>query len=90
MFKYTTNTLKKIEELFKELSYTVRYEKGSFQAGYCVLEHKKVVVVNRYFDTEGRINSLIEILTQLKIDKENLTEAGAAMLEQALAQTVKS
>ena len=35
---YTKHTLQKIEDLFKELDYAVRYEKGSFHSGYCLVE----------------------------------------------------
>ena len=60
--------LQELEELFVELDYKVRYEKGNFQSGYCIVENAKVVVINKFFDTEGRIDSLLEILSQLRID----------------------
>jgi hypothetical protein len=47
-FKYTPNTLKKLEQLFEEMSYIIRYEKGNFNSGYCLLEEKKIVVINRF------------------------------------------
>ena len=49
-FKYTPNSLKKIEHIFDEAGYIVRYEKGTFASGFCVLEHKKVVVVNKFLN----------------------------------------
>jgi hypothetical protein len=64
--KYTQTTLNKIETLIEESGYIVRYERGSFQSGFCILEDKKVVV-------EGRINTLIDLIPQLKIDTELLT-----------------
>ncbi len=72
-FKYTPNTLKKLEELFEEARYTVRFEKGHFNSGYCVLEEKKVVVVNKFFNVEGRINALLEILQGININEEELS-----------------
>lgn len=71
-FKYSNHTLKKIESLFKEADYIVRYEKGRFNSGYCVLEEKKVIVVNKFFDTEARINTLVDILAQLEINESAL------------------
>ncbi len=65
MIKYTTHFLKKIETLFGELQYVVRYEKGNFNSGYCIVEDRKIAVVNRFFDTEGRINVLIDILQRV-------------------------
>lgn len=75
MFKYTKTTLQKIETIFEELDYKVRYEKGSFKSGYCLVENKNIAVVNRFFDTEGRINVLLEILSSFEgIDETIFTE----------------
>jgi len=74
MLKYTKYLLEKIEHLFSELGYSIRYERGSFQSGYCVVHQQKVAVVNKFFDTEARINTLLEILEGLDFDPESLSE----------------
>lgn len=76
MFKYTKTTLQKLETVFGEVGYKIRYEKGSFQSGYCMVENRKIAVINRFFDTEARINTLLEILSTIKedLDEESLTE----------------
>ena len=71
--KYTQTTLNKVEALIEEAGYIVRYERGSFQSGFCILEDRKVVVLNKFLQLEGRINTLIELSPQLKIDAETLT-----------------
>jgi hypothetical protein len=71
--KYTQTTLDKIERILDEAGYIVRYERGTFQSGYCILEQRKVVVLNRFLPMEGRINTLIDIIPQLKITPEALT-----------------
>jgi len=75
MFKYTKTTLQKLETIFKELEYSVRYERGNFQSGYCIVENRKIAVVNKFFDTEARINCLIEILATLEYNVADFTEA---------------
>jgi hypothetical protein len=77
MGKYTKHTLKKIEELFKEMEYTIRYEKGNFQSGYCVVKDQRVAVINKFFDTDARVNTLAEILRTLEVDESSLSENGA-------------
>ena len=77
MFKYTKHTLKKIEELFGEIDYTIRYERGNFQSGYCLVENKRIAVINKFYDTEARINCLLEILSTQEVDPTNLTDKGA-------------
>ena len=80
MMKYTRNNLKKIEEVFDELEYTIRYERGNFQSGYCIVDDKKVVVINKFYDVESRINCLIEILDQLEFDENQLSDNSQKVL----------
>ena len=79
--KYTQTTLDKIEKLIEEAGYIVRYERGNFQSGYCILEAKKVVVLNKFLQMEGRINTLLDIIPQLKINPEALTPATRKVYE---------
>jgi len=72
--KYTQSTLDKLEEIPQQAGYVLRYERGTFQSGYCILESKKVVVLNKFLQTEGRINTLIDLIPQLDIDTDILTE----------------
>ena len=65
--KYTQSTLDKLEKIVGEAGYVIRYERGTFQSGYCILEQKKVVVLNKFLQTEGRINTLIDLIPQLDI-----------------------
>jgi hypothetical protein len=71
--KYTQHTLDKLEKILEESEYVIRYERGTFQSGYCILEEKKVVVLNKFLQTEGRINTIIDIIPQLKINTALLT-----------------
>ncbi len=79
MIRYSRTNLKKLETLFKELEYTVRYEKGNFQSGYCVVEDRRIAVINKFYDVEGRMNCLLEILSQ-----QNATPYLADMTEPSL------
>jgi hypothetical protein len=72
-FKYTPNTLKKLEQLYEEARYIIRYEKGNFNSGYCILEDKRVVVINKFLAIEGRINALVEILPSINVNEEELS-----------------
>ncbi len=71
--KYTQTTLNKIETLIDEAGYIIRYERGSFQSGFCILEDRKVVVLNKFLQLEGRINTLIDLIPQLNVSAESLT-----------------
>lgn len=81
--RYTQTTLKKLEDVFNELDYTVRYEKGNFQSGYCLVENRRIAVVNKFFDTEARINCLLEILYNTGFDLETLSEASREFVQKS-------
>jgi hypothetical protein len=72
--KYTKNFLDKLENLFAASEYILRYEKGNFKSGYCVLKENKVVIVNKYFPLEGKINALIDILNELNFNPQDFKE----------------
>lgn len=79
--RYTQTTLKKLEGVFNELDYTVRYEKGNFQSGYCLVENRRIAVVNKFFDTEARINCLLDILSNIEFDPTLLSEASKELIQ---------
>ena len=79
--KYNATTLDKIEKLLHETGYVIRYERGNFQSGYCILEEKKVLVLNKFLPVEGRINTLIDIIPQLTINPENLPAESKKVFE---------
>lgn len=84
--KYSNQYLHKLEDLMAETNYTLRYERGNFKSGYCILNSDKVAVVNKYFSREGKINCLIDIIKSIEIDKEQLSEKNQSLYLE-LAQT---
>lgn len=84
--KYTQTTLDKIEKVLDEMEYIVRYERGTFQSGYCILEQRKVVVLNKYLQMEGRINTLIDIIPQLNFNPDLFTPETRKIYDEILAK----
>lgn len=82
--KFTQHNLDKIERVIEEGGYVIRYERGTFQSGYCILQDRKVVVLNKFFQTEGRINTLIDLLPQLDINFDALTHESQKLYEELL------
>jgi hypothetical protein len=85
--KYTQNTLDKLHSIPEQAGYILRYERGNFQSGYCILESKKVIVLNKFLQTEGRINTLLELIPQLEIDPILLPEDLRKLYEEARNQS---
>ena len=84
--KYTKQFLSKLEDIFAESDYVLRYEKGNFKSGYCVLKDTKIAIVNKYYTTEGKINCLIDILKNIDLDRNSMSEKNANLLVE-LSQT---
>ena len=82
--KFTQSYLDKLEDVLGESDYTVRYERGTFQSGWCLLEQKKIVVLNKFLDVEGRINTLLDLIPQVQINFDKLTLESQKLYQQIL------
>ena len=85
--KYTESTLDKLQKIAEQAGYVLRYERGTFQSGYCILENKKVVVLNKFLQTEGRINTLIELIPQLEVNTDLLSEESKKIYMDVVSKT---
>ena len=83
--KYTQSTADKLEKVLEESGYVLRYERGTFQSGYCILEQKKVVVLNKFLQLEGRINTLIDLIPQLQLSVDNLSPDSRKSYDEIMA-----
>jgi hypothetical protein len=85
--KYTKHFLDKLEDLFASSDYILRYEKGNFKSGYCVLKETKIVIVNKYYTLEGKINALIDIIKELGFSPKDFSDKKLQDLISELQQT---
>ncbi|WP_121201285.1 hypothetical protein [Mucilaginibacter gracilis] len=81
-FPLTQHTLEKLEMLLKTTGYRVRYEKGNFKTGACMLLSSRIVVINKFSNLESKIQSIIELLSELEIDSKLLDDKQTAFLHQ--------
>ena len=84
--RYNPATLEKIEKLVDEAGYIIRYERGTFQSGFCILEQRKVVVLNKFLQTEGRINTLIDLVPLLEMKPDHLSADSRKMYEEVMGR----
>jgi len=82
MLTLTTHTLEKLELLLKSAGYRVRYEKGNFKTGACMLLSSKVIVVNKFSNLESKIHAMTELIRELDIDLNLLDDKQTALLQQ--------
>jgi len=89
MIKYTNQFLTKLEDLIAESDYILRYEKGNFKSGYCLLKEQKIMIVNKFFTMEGKINALLDILKNLELDTTRFSEKSLKLYEELVQAEVK-
>lgn len=82
MLTPTQHTLDKLEVLLKSTGYKVRYEKGNFKTGACLLQSSRMIVVNKFSNLESKIQSIAELIRQLEIDDKQLDDKQLAFLNQ--------
>jgi len=56
-----------MEEIAKKSGFIVRWDKGLFQGGSCILEGNKLIVLNRHHPTEVHIGVLARALKDVSL-----------------------
>lgn len=74
MIALTQSSLDKLEILFKEQGYRLRFEKGSFRTGACMLQNSKVIVVNKFSSVDMKVQSLLQLLQTIPIEESLLSD----------------
>ena len=68
--------------LLRSAGYKVRYEKGNFKTGACLLLDSQVVVVNKFSNLESKIYALARLIRELELDYKLLDEKQITYLQQ--------
>lgn len=70
-----------LKDVFETLGYKLRFEKGHFNAGLCVVHDKKVIVINKFFDEETQLQTLQSIFEQIEFDQSKLNQQQLDLLK---------
>lgn len=60
--------LDELKEIALQKGIKVRFEKGDFNGGYCILKSEKVIVINKMAQTQRKLIILVEALKEIGID----------------------
>lgn len=82
--KLTQSNVDKLQDILTQSEYVVRFERGNFQSGWCLLEQRKVVILNKFLDIEGRIATLLDLIPQIDISYDKLTLESQRLYEDLL------
>ncbi|HKJ82132.1 MAG TPA: hypothetical protein VJ954_08920 [Ignavibacteriaceae bacterium] len=62
-----------LKALAAQLGAEVRFEKGDFKGGYCLLKESKIIVINKMANLQRKVMILSMALKELGIDEMYLT-----------------
>ena len=85
---YTKNNLARLEAIFITHGFTVRYEKGNFNSGYCMLKERKVAIINKFFKNEGRFQAFVEMLDGFELDPSLLDAKDRELLTKIFGDNI--
>jgi hypothetical protein len=78
-----------LEALASNCGITIRYEKGDFDGGYCVLKAERLIVINKRLLLARRSSVLAQGLAEVGIDEIYLKPAIREYIEDELARAAK-
>lgn len=87
--RFNRTTQEKLQAILKSQDYSIRYEKGNFKGGYCMVMQEKMIIINKFFPLESKINTMIEIIKDLEIDVDKLTEDQAKLVTRLKDEELK-
>ena len=71
-----------LKSLATQMGATVRFERGDFKGGYCILKESKVIVINKLSNLQRKVMTLAAALNELGIDKVFLTPKLRELIEE--------
>ncbi|MBI5476845.1 MAG: hypothetical protein HY964_08935 [Ignavibacteriales bacterium] len=85
-----THIVGDLELLAKQLEINIRYEKGDFEGGFCVLKDKKVVVVNKRLLDSRKATALALALNDYGLNWDQVNGKLRTFIEDEIAKQRKA
>jgi hypothetical protein len=81
--------IEELKALVVQLGASVRFEKGDFKGGYCILKDKRVIVINKMANTQRKAIILAAALKELGIDQMYLTPRTREIIDEMIEMDEK-
>jgi hypothetical protein len=76
--------LTELHELSQQIGYNVRYEKGDFEGGNCLLKEQRLILINKKLEVRKKINILSKNLSEIGIENVYIKPALRDIIEEEL------
>ncbi len=81
--------VKELESLAMNCGVTVRYEKGDFEGGFCVLRAERLIVVNKKLALPRKASVLAQGLSEIGVEEKYLKPAIREFIEDELTRLAR-
>ena len=81
--------LKELEALATNSGIAVRYEKGDFEGGFCVLKTERLIVINKKLPPARKASVLAQGMAEIGIEDRYLKPVVREFIEEELARLVR-
>ena len=78
--------LKELEQLAAQCTIVIRYEKGDFEGGFCVLKTERLIVINKKLPPARKASVVAQGLAEIGIDELYLKPVIREFIEEALTR----
>ncbi|NWG27771.1 MAG: hypothetical protein HXY48_04470 [Ignavibacteriaceae bacterium] len=74
--------LQELKAVADQLGASIRFEKGDFKGGYCIVHDKKVIVINKMTNLQKKVMILSTALKELGVDSIYLSPRIREVIEE--------
>jgi hypothetical protein len=79
-----------LEQLAAQLNVVVRYEKGDFEGGYCILKTDRVLLINKRLMSNKKASVFALALHEIGLDNIFIKPVVREFIEDEVARTTKA
>ena len=81
--------IQELEELVRQLGLAIRYEKGDFDGGYCILKDQRILVVNKRLQDNRKASVIARAVAEVGIDTTFVRPNLREYIEDEVAKAAK-
>jgi hypothetical protein len=82
--------IQELEATAQQLGVTLRYDKGDFEGGYCILKEQKILLINKRLMPTRRAAVLAVALQEIGLEQVFLKPAVRAFIEDETAKAQRT
>jgi hypothetical protein len=81
--------IQELQEVASQLGVTIRYERGDFEGGYCILREQKILLVNRRLFPAKKASVLAMAMHEIGLEDMYLKPALREYIEDEIARAAR-